>query len=110
MADVKTNEQAKKPQLNLHFTANRMRLIEEELNNSIFRALEEISFTTVLVLVKHGLGLTTDEEAGKVMDDFFKKGGNLQDIIMQLVKALQDDGFFPKNSQTEALMAQLTQA
>lgn len=83
------------PRLSVKFKPKNVKVYEKE-HGSI---LENISMdiNNITELIRVGNGMCTEEVADDMLETFFDNGGDILEAIVQIVEALQNQGFIPRD-------------
>ncbi len=88
----------------------------ERQNGSIFNAIKDIEDYTIdnlVRLVRAGNGHCEEDMAYDIIDEYLDNGGDTFTAFADIMKALEDGGFFPRNvgigQKMEAMIAEIPQ-
>lgn len=92
--------------MNLKFTPQTVRAIENELKSPITRIISEVSVNAQLVMLKRGLHLKNDIEAESAMQEYFESADeenpkDMTTLHLEIVEALRDAHFLPQSVDME---------
>lgn len=86
------------PNMVLKFKAKNVAKFEKETGKSIFDAVQESdNVDNVCKLIAVGNNDCCIEDAYEILDDWLASGGTFQVVSVQIVKALERDGFLARD-------------
>jgi hypothetical protein len=96
--------------MDLVFSAKKINEIEKESRVAFQDLLAKFSVQTLVMFLKKGLDLKTEDEAFDAIDNFVKEDPEKNDsfeLYFKIIEALQAYGFLPKALKVEDLKKQL---
>lgn len=95
----------------LNFNAKKVAEIEKETRMKFSDILTNFSIGTVVIFLKKGLDIKTDDEAYEAIDAYVKEDEKHDTITLYLdiIEALRDSGFLPKALGVEEMRAKLVE-
>lgn len=82
--------------MDLKYTPRTINEIEVEMKRPMQDVLADYSLRTILLFVKRGLGVKTDDEAYTAIEKYLAEGKDTTELYTDIMEALQDSGFLPK--------------
>lgn len=92
----------------LDFTPKAIMKLEMLTGKPITQIIADYSMTNLVSLVSAGLSVD-ENKALEELDAYFKNGGEMHLLYVDILQGLQDKGFLPKGLDLKAVKAQMTE-
>jgi hypothetical protein len=98
--------------MNLKFSPRSINEIENEQKKPFQDVLAEFSLRTIVLFVKKGMGIGTDEDAAyaAITEYLSDKKNDTLSLYVLIMEGLQNDGFLPRSLKLESVKKDLREA
>jgi L-alanine-DL-glutamate epimerase-like enolase superfamily enzyme len=83
--------------MELKFSPFTVMAVEKEAGKPLTELLSVFSISTIVLLVKHGARLESDEQAADAVESYLNEGNDTVALYLHVLEMLQGAGFLPRS-------------